>query len=66
MRLLLIRARENAEAIAFYGAEALELGGALTALSRVVRVTLTRLRVVAAYDLFALAYSYASIVGARQ
>lgn len=63
MRFLLIRVRENAESIAFYGAEGRELRALLSALAAAVRVTVARVRVVGGYDLFVNAYNYMSIIG---
>jgi len=64
MRFLLIRLRENAESIAFYGAEGQELTALTHALTRIVRVTMGRVRVMGLYDLFVNAYNYMSIIGA--
>lgn len=49
--------------IAFYGAEGQEQGAVASALSRIVRVSLARLRVTGAYDLFVNFYNYMSIIG---
>jgi hypothetical protein len=63
MRFLLIRLRENSESIAFYSAEGQELAGLAGALRRVVGITLGRIRVMGAYDLFVNFYNYCSIIG---
>ncbi|GBF95863.1 hypothetical protein Rsub_08454 [Raphidocelis subcapitata] len=64
LRFLLIRLRENAESVAFYGApaEARELGALEAGLAGIVRVALARIRVVGVYDLFVNFYVYYSII----
>ncbi|KAI8468733.1 MAG: hypothetical protein J3K34DRAFT_522735 [Monoraphidium minutum] len=62
MRFLLVRVRENAESIAFYGAERQELSALQRALASIVRVALARVRVVGMYELVAFLFSYVSII----
>lgn len=63
MRFLLIRVRENAESIAFYGAERQELSAVVGALMKIIHIAIRRIRVMGLYDFFVNFYNYMSIIG---